>query len=58
MNFSQDILMILLISIIASATGTDLATNTNILLILLLALVGLPSNNTSTCNTCSGRLLF
>ena len=43
MNFSQDILLVMLIGIIASASGTDLATNTNILLLLLLALAGLPT---------------
>jgi hypothetical protein len=54
MNFSQDILFVLLISVIANATNTDLATNTNFLLLLLLAL----SNNGGTsscgcgCNSC------
>lgn len=50
MNFSQDILLVLLISVVASATGTDLATNSNILLILLLALY--PSFNNGCQNSC------
>ena len=54
MNFSRDILSVLLLSIFASSTGTDLANNSNILLILLLAL----SNNNSCgcnngCNSCN-----
>ena len=57
MNFSQDILLVMLIGIIASASGTDLATNTNILLLLWLALAGLPTTQTGTCG-CSGRTLF
>ena len=57
MNFSQDILLVMLIGIIASASGTDLATNTNILLLLLLALAGLPTTQNGNCG-CSGRTLF
>ncbi|MGI5842207.1 MAG: hypothetical protein ACOX6H_02810 [Christensenellales bacterium] len=50
MFFSNDILFAFLISVIASATNTDLATNTNILLLLLLALQG---NNSGCCeNRC------
>ncbi len=55
MNFSQDILLVLLIGIIASATGTDLATNTNILLLLLLTLAGNSNNITNGC-CCQNRL--
>lgn len=58
MNISQDILLVLLISIITSATGTDLATNSNILLILLLALT---ANNQGGCTNqcaCNGQRLF
>ena len=40
MNFSQDILIVLLIAIFAQSTGTELANNTNFLLLLLLALAG------------------
>jgi len=40
MNFSQEILMVLLISVIAQSTGTELATNSNFLLLLLLSLSG------------------
>lgn len=47
---SQEILFALLISVIASATNTDLANNTNFLLLLLLALSG--GQNTNTCNPC------
>ncbi len=50
MNFSQDILLVLLISILASATGTDLANNSTILLILLLALY--PNNCYNSQNSC------
>ncbi len=60
MNFSQDILLVLLLSIFAQSTGTELANNTNFLLLLLLALSG---NNwygggcgcNSGCSSCSGR---
>lgn len=48
MNFSQDILLVLLISVIAQSSGTELATNTNFLLLLLLALSG----SRNQCNTC------
>lgn len=51
MNFSNEILLVMLIGIIASATDTDLATNTNILLLLLLILL---SNGNSCGNCCSG----
>lgn len=46
---SQDVLLILLLSIITSAGNIDLNTNTNFLLLLLLTL----SNTSSGCNTCS-----
>lgn len=52
MNFSQDILLVILISTIATGTGTDLATNSNILLIILLALYcnyGNGCQNTCRC---------
>ncbi len=55
MNFSQDILLVMLIGILASATGTDLATNTNILLLLLLTLAGNTNNNFGNC-CCQNRL--
>ena len=58
MNFSQDILLVLLISILTNATGTELANNSTILLILLLALYGNTSNQ-SNCNCgCNNRTLF
>ena len=56
MNFSQDILMVLLISVVANATNTELANNSNILLILLLAMYG--NNNQNTCNCGCNRNLF
>ena len=59
MNFSQDILMVLLISILASSTNTDLANNTNMLLILLLALSGNNGFNNGYCpNNCAGNRVF
>lgn len=47
------ILFAILISIIAQATNTDLANNTSILLLLLLALGAYGQNNNSCgCNSC------
>ena len=57
MNFSQDILLVLLISIVANATGTDLANNSTILLILLMAMYGNTNQNNCGC-VCSNRTLF
>lgn len=57
MNFSQDILLVLLISILASSTGTDLANNSTILLILLLALSANNGQNYPNCG-CNNRNLF
>lgn len=51
---SQDILLVLLLSIFANATDTNLNTNTNFLLLLLLALSN--GNNFWGCaNTCPGQ---
>lgn len=50
MNSSQDILLILLLSIFAQSTGTELSTNSNYLLLLLLALSA--NNNAGGCNNC------
>ena len=51
------ILLALLISVLASATNTELSNNTNFLLLLLLAL-GAYSNNNSCCNqNCLGNTL-
>ena len=56
MIYSQDVLLILLLSILTSAGNIDLNTNTNFLLLLLLTLSnsgsGCPSN---TCSSCSRR---
>ena len=54
MNSTQNILFVLLLSVITSATDTNLNTNTNFLLLLLLALNGQNYYNTNPCtqNTC------
>ena len=55
MNSTQNILFVLLLSVITSATDTNLNTNTNFLLLLLLALNGqnsLAGYNSCTQNTC------
>ena len=54
MNFSQDILIVLLIAIFAQSTGTELANNTNFLLLLLLALAGFNNNRGNCC--CNNNL--
>jgi len=56
MNFSQDILFVLLISVIANATNTDLATNTNFLLLLLLALSNNGGTSSCGCSSCGFSL--
>lgn len=61
MNFSQDILIVLLIAIFAQATGTELANNTNFLLLLLLALAGFNHGfgfNNCCCNNNFQRSFF
>lgn len=50
MTFSQDILIVLLIGVIAQATNTELATNTNFLLLLLLALGAYRSGSSTSSN--------
>lgn len=54
MNSTQNLLFVLLLSVITSATDTNLNTNTNFLLLLLLALGGqnFSGNNSCTQNTC------
>lgn len=56
---SQNILFVLLLSVISNATDTNLNTNTNFLLLLLLALNGQNNyywnNNGCTQNTCPGQ---
>lgn len=55
MNSTQNILFVLLLSVITSATDTNLNTNTNFLLLLLLALNGqnyYNGFNSCTQNTC------
>lgn len=47
--FSQDILLVLLLSIFASANDVELANNTNFLLLLLLVL----SQSNTGCNPCN-----
>lgn len=68
MNFSQDILTVLLLSVFAQSTGTELSTNSNYLLLLLLALSSSgnscgcnncctnPCSSCGSCNSCGGRL--
>lgn len=51
--FSQDVLLVLLLSIFASSNDVDLSNNTNYLLLLLLVL-SQGSGGCSTCNSCSG----
>ena len=57
---SQNILFVLLLSVIANATDTNLNTNTNFLLLLLLALGGQNNWNNGGCcqNTCPGQNNF
>lgn len=50
--FSQDILLVLLLSIFASANDVDLSSNTNYLLLLLLVL-SQQNGGCPTCNRCS-----
>ena len=47
---TQNILFILLLSVISNATDTNLNTNTNFLLLLLLALSGQNGNGFGCCN--------
>ena len=49
------ILLALLISVLASATNTELSNNTNFLLLLLLALGAY--NRNSCCNSCNQTCL-
>lgn len=73
MNFSNDVLLILLLSILTTPAdeegNVDFASNTNFLLLLLLVLQNSRSldnylstgcNTCNTCNSCSScnRLLF
>ena len=56
---SQNILFVLLLSVIANATDTNLNTNTNFLLLLLLALGGQNNFGSGCCqNTCPGQSSF
>lgn len=54
MIYSQDVLLILLLSILTSAGNIDLNTNTNFLLLLLLTLSN-TTYPTSTCSSCTRR---
>lgn len=53
MNFSNDVLLVLLLSIFTSANNVDLNNNTNFLLLLLLVLSGNTCSSCSGCNPCS-----
>ena len=63
MNFTDDVLLVLLLSIFTSANNVDLTTNTNFLLLLLLILsVGAQNQcpNPCVCGTaitCPGRFI-
>ena len=50
MTISQALVIVLLISVWAGSTNTDLATNSNILIILLIALVALAGVTTLNDN--------
>lgn len=50
MTISQALVIVLLISIWAGSTGTNLATNSNLLIILLIALIALAGVTTLTNN--------
>ncbi len=54
MNFSNDILLVLLLGIVAEGNNVNLATNQSFLFLLLLILLG--NNNHSHC--CPGRTSF
>lgn len=58
MNFSQDILLVLLIAIFAQSTNTELANNTNFLLLLLLALAGFNNFGSCCCNGFNNQRSF
>lgn len=51
---TQEFLLVFLLSVLSSSNDTNLATNTNILLLLLLGL----SNNNSGINTCQNCRCF
>lgn len=57
LSFQTQLLFVLLLGIIAQATGIDLANNTNFLLLLLLALGAYNNvNASSNCrNVCCGQ---
>ncbi len=61
MTVSQALVIVLLISVWAGATGTDLATNSNLLIILLIALIALAGvttlSNDNTSSRCANRIL-
>lgn len=55
-NLTSEVLLVLLIGVIASATGTDLATNTNILLLILLFLSSTGGCGNSCCSSCNNGI--
>ncbi len=61
MTVSQALVIVLLISVWAGATNTDLATNSNILIILLIALIALAGVTTLEDNlndrNCVNRII-
>lgn len=55
MTVSLALVIVLLISVFASATGTDLANNTTILIVLLIALIALAGVTTLSNNQNNNR---
>lgn len=59
MSTEWAVILVIILSVIASATNIDLANNTSILLLLLLSLISFGnSNNNCNCNRCSGNTIF
>ena len=52
-NFSQELLLLILIGVFANANDVDLANNTTIL--LLLALILFNGTNNNSCGCCNNR---
>ena len=58
-NFTQELLILLMIGVFANANDVDLANNTTILLLLALILFGNNFNNGCSCrNSCGCNFLY
>ena len=56
-NFTEEILLLIILGVFANANNVDLANNTSILLILALILFNSNHNNNCCCNnSCSGQI--